>query len=515
MQLEFLGHSGFIITHGNIRVACDPWLSPLGAFHASWFQFPCNHHLWERDYRALKAVVLTREHQDHLDAAFLAKKLDVGTPILVPRYPTRNLWNKIRQACANPIIEVKPGTEHVVGEGLRVLFTCEESSTSQESAVTFLTRDAVLINMNSARLTPKQRQVLKDKLRGRIDGLLIQCAGSGWYPICYRYSDERMTTRSLEKRIAKLEYVFQTLDQLSPRIALPCGGPAAFLEDSLFKFNGDSGGKGIFPDQQRSQAWLQQRGYRRRMEIPLPGDRLDLVGGNFEPEPTIRREFSFDRKESYLQAYADRMRPAITAHLDTLPRPTEDLFESFRDYFLKLGTLNEYFRERIDMDLRFVVDGPHGGDFLVKCHAQGLTVERTEDQPAQYTTYLDARWLNQILHHNLPWEDFFLSLRFSAERDPDVYNDHHLSWLKFADGQALSAIELYEKTKTNKETIIVETPVGRYRIAKYCPHAGAAMEKAVVEGSTITCSNHHYRFDLETGKCLNGNCTLRTSKLPA
>jgi len=193
---------------------------------------------------------------------------------------------------------------------------------------------------------------------------------------------------------------------------------------------------------------------------------------------------------------------------------TEDLFEPFRAYFQRLGEMNEYFRERVDMNLRFVVQGSYGGDFLVKCTPRKLTVERTEGQSAQYTTYLDAIWLNQILHLNLAWEDFLLSLRFSAERDPDVYNDHLLSWLKFADPQALTAVEIYEKTRTNTETIVVETPASRYRIAKYCPHAGASLEKALVEDSTITCLNHHYRFDLETGKCLNGNCVLRTQKLP-
>ena len=514
MQIEFLGHAGFIIAHGKIRVACDPWLSPLGAFHASWFQFPCNHRLWEHDYRDLTAVVITHEHVDHLDADFLSQKLTLETPIVVPQYPSRNLWNKIRRACPNPIVEVKPETEHVLGDGLRLLFTSEESPANQDSAVTFLTREAVLINMNDARLTLQQLQTLKDRVRGRVDALLTQCSGASWYPICYRYSDERMQALSSGKRIAKLEYAFQALEQMAPRMAVPYAGPPAFLEDSLFRFNNDVQGKSIFPDQKKSYDWLRARGYARRLAIPLPGDRLFLPSGKFVPDEETRREFSFEKKEPYLKAYADRMRPAITAHLAGLPQPTVDLFEPFRAYFQRLGEMNEYFRERVDMNLRFVVQGSYGGDFLVKCTPRKLTVERTEGQSAQYTTYLDAIWLNQILHLNLAWEDFLLSLRFSAERDPDVYNDHLLSWLKFADPQALTAVEIYEKTRTNTETIVVETPASRYRIAKYCPHAGASLEKALVEDSTITCLNHHYRFDLETGKCLNGNCVLRTQKLP-
>ena len=514
MQVEFLGHAGFIISHGRFRVACDPWLSPLGAFHASWFQFPCNHRLWHRDYRNLAAVVITHEHQDHLDADFLADKLTPEIPIVVPRYPSQNLRNKVRQACQNPIVEVEPGTEHVFGEGFRLLFTSEESPANQDSAVTFLSREAVLINMNDARLTHQQLETLKDRLNGRVDALLIQCSGASWYPICYRYSDKRMQALSSEKRMAKLEYAFQTLEQMAPRMAVPYAGPPAFLEDSLFQFNDDGQERNIFPDQKKSYDWLRDRGYARRLDIPLPGDRLELISRQFSPDQEIRREFSFEKKEAYLKSYADRMRPAITAYLAGLPRPTVDLFEPFRAYFQRLGKMNKYFREQVNMNLRFVVDGSNGGDFLVKCDARELTVQRTEGQSAQYTTYLDAVWLNQILHHNLAWEDFLLSLRFSAERDPDVYNDHLLSWLKFADPQALSAVEIYEKTRANTETIVVETPAGRYRIAKYCPHAGASLEKALVEGSTITCLNHHYRFDLETGECLNGNCVLQTNKLP-
>src|SRR6266849_400397 len=97
MQLEFLGHAGFIVAQGKTRAACDPWLSPLGAFHASWFQFPCNHHLWERDYRDLTAVVISHEQQDHLDAAFLSEKIAPGIPVIIPHHPSRSLRSEERR----------------------------------------------------------------------------------------------------------------------------------------------------------------------------------------------------------------------------------------------------------------------------------------------------------------------------------------------------------------------------------------------------------------------------------
>src|SRR5437879_12867984 len=121
MHVEFLGHAGFIVASGRMRVACDPWLSPRGAFHASWFQFPCNHHLWERDYRDLTAVVITHEHEDHLDPDFLSRKLSADTPIVVPRYPSRNLWNKIRSVDPCPIVGATLAQAQPPRYGLRVV----------------------------------------------------------------------------------------------------------------------------------------------------------------------------------------------------------------------------------------------------------------------------------------------------------------------------------------------------------------------------------------------------------
>lgn len=433
MQLEFLGHAGFIVAQGKIRVACDPWLSSLGAYHASWFQFPCNHHLWERNYLDLSAVVITNARQDHLDAGFLSHKLSPGTPVVIPRHQSRSLWNAVRQACANTIIEVKPGSEHAFGDGLRLVFTTDDTPDGQCAAAAFRTREAVLINMNRLRLKPKQRDVLKVRTGGRIDALLIQCAAPDWNPLRCRYSDERITALSMVKRVETLEYAYQTLDQMPPRVGLPFAGPPAFLEEGLFRYNDDCGGKGLVPDQKRVCEWLGQRGYQRRLEIPLPGDRLNLISGEFEPDQAIRKEFSFEQRDTYLKAYAGRMRPAIAAHLDGLPRPAEDLFEPFRAYVRRLGELNDSVLPDLKMELRFLAEGPHGGDFLVRCDAGELTVERTDDHEVPCTVSLDAAWLNRIVRHNLPWEDFLLSLRFSVEQDPKAEDDHLAAWLKLAD----------------------------------------------------------------------------------
>lgn len=121
--------------------------------------------------------------------------------------------------------------------------------------------------------------------------------------------------------------------------------------------------------------------------------------------------------------------------------------------------------------------------------------------------------MKRILVEDLPWEDFFLRLRFSAWRDPDVYNDHLLGLLKFNEISALNAVQQFEEIESD-ETIIVTAGNGdRYEVSKHCPHAGVSLENAPIEGKRITCLNHHYVFDLDSGECESGNCTLRTRKL--
>jgi hypothetical protein len=66
-----------------------------------------------------------------------------------------------------------------------------------------------------------------------------------------------------------------------------------------------------------------------------------------------------------------------------------------------------------------------------------LTVDQTGEQSAPCTLSFDAVWLNQIVHHRLPWKDFFQSLRFSVEQDPEVEDDHLKAWLTLTDTQTV------------------------------------------------------------------------------
>ena len=136
----------------------------------------------------------------------------------------------------------------------------------------------------------------------------------------------------------------------------------------------------------------------------------------------------------------------------------------------------------------------------------GSTCGGRARQP-EYGFRLDSRWLAPVIFGQIGWEDLFLSLRFSAWRDPDIYNDYLIGFLKHAEPQALQAIASYEQSRSTDEKIVVDAPGGRYEIARYCPHAGEdlAIGSAVADG-VIRCLGHNLEFDLATGACLNARC---------
>jgi UDP-MurNAc hydroxylase len=159
------------------------------------------------------------------------------------------------------------------------------------------------------------------------------------------------------------------------------------------------------------------------------------------------------------------------------------------------------------MRVGFDISGPGGGRWTVDFRPDSLGVHDGIDE-CNYLYGFASRWLPPLLDGSTPWEDFFLSLRFEAWRDPDVYNDHLLGLLKFAEQKALDAVERFETTLASDERITVHSEGRTYSVQRYCPHAGNDLLHTgeVLPGNILRCLAHHYEFDLTTGRCLTGNC---------
>jgi UDP-MurNAc hydroxylase len=503
LKVTALGHAGLQIETTRAKVLLDPWFSPEGAFQASWFQFPDNAHLLKPSLFEPTAIAISHEHLDHVDPWFLAR-VPPHVPVVIPRYPSPVLKEKILSGGPREIIEAAQWERVEIADGTTVFFVSEPPM-NHDSAIIVEGDGQVLLDLNDARLFPVQFRDIRQDVGGHVDMFTFQGAGASWFPMCYRYTAEHALEASRQKRRAKFAYCFRSMRVVEPTVGLPFAGPPAFLDPALFKHNAEME-EGIFPDQQQVAAWLQDRGMTN-VPVLLPGDAWDLDAQVKDPDPQWDG-FSFERRDEYLQEYGDRRRDHVRAVLARHPEPSESLWEAFRDYFQRLLSMSPYFNRKIGMRVGFDIAGPGGGRWTVDFRPDSAGVF-PEGGGCNYLYSFDSRWLPPLLSGSTPWEDFFLSLRFEAWRDPDVYNDHLLGLLKFAEPNALEAVEAFETTMASDERITVHSEGNTYSIQRYCPHAGNDLLNTgeVLPGGILRCLAHHYEFDLATGRCINGNCS--------
>jgi len=484
----------------------DGWFSREGAFDASWYQLPSNHHLGDLDWTGISSAIISHEHMDHLDPAFL-RSLPRSVPLHVPFFDSTALIQKVIRHVGRAPKVLHGGVTHQIGD-LEVRIWTELSPMNQDSTWVFRHGGRSVVHMVDSRLTPDQLDEIAE-FAGTPDLLFVQCAGASWFPLVYENYDEATKhVRGVRKRERKLSYALAAANRLRPVRLVACGGPPAFLDDSLRYANADPS----FPTPAASCAWFVANHYEAALAAPLPGDAFDVAAGTVVEDGEMHEAFSWAESATYVAEYAERMRPHIEEVYRRADALAIEVDAEVRAHFERMLGLSPYFNHRIDMTLCLDIEGPDGGVWLVDFR-KGTVRRGTTADPHQYRYRFHSRWLKRILVDHLPWEDFLLSLRFKAFRDPDVYNDHLLGLLKFNDLRSLRAVEEYEK-RNSDETIIVTAPDGtRFQIARFCPHGGAGLADAPIVGHRITCLNHHYEFDLDTGKCLNGNCTLRTSRL--
>lgn len=508
MRVRSLGHAGIEIQANGSRILCDPWFSPEGAFQASWFQYPDNSFLLDDELFSPTAIFISHEHMDHVDPWFLAR-VPEDVPVYIPRYASRVLSKKVLSARHRPLIELEQWEFEEVVPGVKLMFVSEESPMNHDSVMVVTADGESLLNMNDARLSAAQIRGIKNEVGGTIDVLALQGAGASWFPMCYEYPQERMAELAIQKRLAKLRYVARMVQAAKPVACLPFAGPPVFLDDELREYNNQLGPEGIFPDQRQVVDWLATQGLQS--ELFLTGDTWDVA----TKERHTETDASFFDDPTYIERYAERRAQAIETVRNRHPEPSEDLWPSFDEYFGTVLRMSKYFNERIDMRVGFDLMGPGGGQWAVDFRPGQQGVFSTLGD-CQYLYRFETRWLPPILEGRVPWEDFFLSLRFHAWRHPDVYNDHLLGLLKFAQRKPLKAVEDYETAADRNETIEIHVGDVTYRIQRFCPHAGQDLRETaeLLPGGIIRCLGHHYEFDLETGQCVNGQAKpLRTERL--
>jgi UDP-MurNAc hydroxylase len=514
MRITSLGHAGLRLETEDVRLLMDAWLSPRGAFQAAWFQLPSNHHI---DVAGLVEecnwVTVSHEHLDHMDVSVLSR-LPASTRVLINAYESPNLRERLRRAGIRHVIEVPAWTRFELNtRGDWLTFIPEESPMCQDAAVLVCAGGVSVLHVNDARLTVAQVRRAAHEVGGTLDVMAIQVSGASWHPICYEYPPAQMQQISSAKRIGKFKAVARLIRAGRPTLAVPFAGPPCFLDPVLQQHNRWIPEPGIFPDLEQATDWLRDHLAGQRIEFWNPGDSYEPRSSIVIREPRWEG-FSFSDLDRYLEDYAEARRPDIDAEWADHPEPGDDFPERFEEHMRRLGELSSYFLERIDLTVRFEVEGSGGGRWDAFFEPDGVRVDLSGSRrDVQYRFRVASRWLAPVIERRIGWEDLLLSLRFSAWRHPDIYNDYLVGLLKHAEPVVLSAVEDYESRRDRDERVVVQGADAKYEVDRYCPHAGEDLaEGGVVVNGVLRCLGHNFEFDLATGRCINARCDPITSR---
>lgn len=512
MRATSIGHAGMLIETLDGSITCDPWFLP--AFHGSWCVFPRNDQL---DADLLERIThpdylyISHLHADHLDIPWLTANMDTSATVLLPGYPTRELERKMRSLGFEKFIRTTNGEEVALGDHLRVAIHVETSLTDGpggDSALVVSDGTGRLVNQNDCRTSDL------DALRahGPVDLHWLQYSGAIWYPLVYEETPERMR----ELVDAKVEHQFtramRYVEAVNAAAIVPSAGPPAFLDPDLYPFNVITGDEvSIFPDQRSFLSLLSDAD--RRGVLAIPGTAIDMDHGTItvtHPMPDAAVDAIFSDKENYLRTYQRDWADYLGAIRDSWHAPTATLAQVLKEWWeplLKMApTLCAGINDNVvihltgDQPLSLVIDfvnaevreyadEPHGFRFTIARElVETVTAERAVD-----------------------WSDsLFLSCRFSAWR-VGPYNEYVYNFFKSLSKERMRRAEaeaIHHQDPTNTGIAAEEIRMGDYIVERTCPHRHADLTvfgELEDDCTTMVCTLHGWRFDLETGDCLTSD----------
>lgn len=517
-SIEFLGHSGLAVRHAGKLVLCDPWMSRQGAYNASWFQYP----QYEGDLDWLlhpDAVYLSHEHLDHYDPEFLTQ-LPRSTPVITGRVHKKRLLARLRRLGFENITELDNFEAFEVAPG----FTMKVSTPTFhcpphwfDSCALFDLDGTKVLNLNDCNLALP----VADLRAEGIDVLFAQATPAIWYPLVYTtYDDARKQELAAVRRESAISSFVASAKALQPRLAIPFAGPPCFFDPQLAKFFFGPGS--MFPSPSVAAERL-----AAETDIPgmvlQPGDSLEIGHRGAEDEFTKQRcdaylDFDDERdRMAYYEKHRAEKERVVAQVLAAIPPAAPGLFERFRRHFLPFLKGHPYFVEHIGIRLLFRISGEQGGQWVVdfRTAPKPELVYEWDGEPCQYEFGMTDQLLDQVMRDDLSWEDAFLSLRFTAHRDPDRYNQHLFTLFKMSDSRALNAIQKAETADRANDTFVLEHEGRCYEATRWCPHGGADLSEAGVEDGAIVCPGHHWRFGLKDGVCTNAQGRIAVRELPA
>ncbi len=503
MRITFLGHVGMYVETRHGSVLCDPWFTP--AYFGSWFPFPRNDRLDVTPFERPDLLYISHLHRDHFDPAWLAAHVDRSARVLLPDFKVPYLEQELTALGFTEFVRC-PNGEFVDLDGLEVAILAQNEPADGplgDSAIVIADGETRILNQNDA------RPGSADELRrlGPYDGQFVQFSGAIWYPVAYSFPPEEKNRLAREKRSNQMDRARQYVEWVDAGAVFPCAGPPAFLDPDLFTLNDvDGDPANIFPDQLVFLDELERHGIHTG-HLVVPGTVVELSPGSCEvTQPDDGSDVEpFVDKLAYLQRYAADWSAWLDSERASWSTAPLDLVGELRDWFEPLLAVAPATRAGVDGVVVLDVGGSGPGSGSVAIDFVAGKVSEWDGEPAVYRLEVDRRLVEACVRDHLEdWVNaLFLSARFTAHRTGG-FNEYVMTFFKSLSPERMAFIEqTYAEGGAAPDEWIERDG---WRIQRYCPHRKADLVVCgEIDGTTLTCSLHHWQFDLESGRCLTSD----------
>ena len=507
MRATSLGHAGILIEAGSSKILCDPWFVP--AFFGSWFVFPRNDQLDAELLAKIESpthLYVSHIHGDHLDEAFLSSHVSRDAIVLLPDFPSHELERRLSNLGFTKFVKTENGKEIAIDTETKIAIHVETSITDGpggDSALVVSDKTARLVNQNDCRTGDL------DALRshGPIDLHWLQYSGAIWYPMVYEQdatTKQNLARAKVESQFARaLKYV----ERLNARAVVPSAGPPCFLDEELFHLNMITGNEtSIFPDQTKFLERLRKLG-RENDILAIPGTEIEISPEEISVSSPKNVEISeiFAHKEKYLRKYqadwSEWLQAEKNKWLTTSSTNQTDLVGELQAWFEPLLAICPALRSGIGANCLI-----RTRDTKILINFQEAKVENFIDQTFGFRFDIPRELLETIVHQKaVDWSNsFFLSCRFTAWRSGE-FNEYLYNFFKSLSVERMTRAEHEAAERLNfSRDLSEEIEIGDYVMQRKCPHRQADLSVfGEIDGNTLTCSLHGWRFDLTDGHCLN------------
>lgn len=489
MKITYTGHAGLFIETNDVNILCDPWKFENPAFFGTWSVYPKNDSVdWERIIQKTDIVFVTHVHRDHFDSKFLTELLNKNkdVKVLVPDFRFCTLLDDFKElGFKNFLIkEVTIGKTQIVSYPSETIDREREDSCLcvDDGKYTFL-------NFNDSAVTPEHKESIFSRF-GKIDWAAGQFSGANWWPACYVYDTEKMSSIIEQYKTRKIDHYKRMIEYLGVTKMLTTAGPPCFLQEDMVSFNYRPDNKTIFFDN-----WdVEEFNDIDEVYRILPGSRFTFN--------TIRdvSQRPFD-KIKFIQEHTHKVDYTINdIKLNSLDNKVMTLFG---DLLKNNAWLGKYIQYKVFINIK---------DY--KCYSLDFRKQEIQEineltrKGAYYIIHFEQKIMYELFDKSITdWEQAFLSCTCRFERNPDMYNPWIISFFRNLDNDRLSKIyELSKSPEVMGDTLIV----GDWEFNRYCPHQKYDLKyhsKVDIESGTLQCLGHGWKWDLET--CEGINCSAK------